>query len=796
MFVVRRAVGVLRQQRAASVTLIAVLGLTMGVAGAALDVTAAYLWRPLPYPFADRLAVVDLPRARGAGPREMERVDWSGVRAFADLVVSADVDSFTVTGAATPFAVDGRWISADVFEAFGIVPAAGRFFTRDEAVRGDPVAVIGYDVWQEHYAGRASVVGESATVRATLRQGEAQRVTIVGVLPPRFWHLEQRTGLLLPQQSLHAPLAVRLADGVTADAAAARLTALARAALPAVPPDWSVQVRDARDAHVSRLRPMLSAGAVALLLLAAAAGASLAFLQLARGVSRQREVAIRSVLGATSRDLTAQILGEGVAIGVAASAVAIVTTIAIGRVGASLVERTLGRLLPGGAAALGSDVVLIVAIAGATLAAAVLLGIILLAASRSAGLASALAGHASATDSPPRVLARHAIAGAQVAVAFCLLLAAALMIRTSWHLSQIDLGFEPRGVFSANVAIHESAYRSVDQRQQFYAALIDRLQRMPGVAHVGLTDWLPFRVGPAFGIEPDGQPGLSMSGSIQGVSPGYFDALQMRVLDGRTFTDADRARSLRVAVVSRDAARALWRDANPIGRTFRIRFSAADPGRPGFGPFTVVGIVDDSLRSLTAATPPQIYLPFAQQPLATNAFLHLKTSRAPLSLAPEVARAVAEADPSLAIAQVTSLDALVAEEGVRPRLLARVLTALALVGSLIAAIGLYAVSVWMAQQRQREAALRVALGAARGAVTWLLVRRAGMVVFGGLAIGWWLAAPLSRLMAGELHGIAAHDLPTRLAVAALLATISSAALVRPAWSASSANLADLLRREA
>lgn len=782
--------------RRAAITSIAVLGITAGMTAATVDVIAAYLWRPLPYPEADRLVAVEFPGSNGPSPRDLQRIDWTGLRNSADLVVASNIDVFTVIGAGAPFSADGRWMTADAFAAFGVVPAAGRLFTAAEQSGNQPLALIGYQLWQERYAGRASAIGQSITIRATLRQGRAEPYTIVGVLPPKFWHLEDRTSLILPLKGSTAPLALRLRNGVAIADVEAQLTAIVRAQVPGLGPQWTAVVRSVQDAHVDRIRPMLAATGWSVLLLGAVAAANLAFLQMARGVARQREVAVRSVLGASGRDLMRATLSDGAAMGAGAAAVALVTSSLLLRGGVPAIERYFGRIVPGGAGGLGSDPVIIAATIVISLVASLLLALISLAASRTISPRAALAGNPSSTDTPARAISRQLITGTQVAVAFCLLVGAALMIRTAWHLGRVELGFEAAHVLSANVTLHESNYPSLTLRRQFFAELAERLEQLPNISHAGLTDWLPFRVGPVFSIEPEGAAAVaSIGASLQGVNPAYFHALQITAIDGRLLTPEDRADRPRVAVISQSLAHSLWRAESPVDKTFRIRFSSAEPERPGFGPFRVVGVVEDHLRSLVDATPPQVYMPFDQQPIAANAFLQLKTTAPPLEAVPAVRRVLADADPTIPLASVTSLEALVDGEGMRPRFLARVLVAMALLAVSIAAIGLYAVSSWIAQQRQREAALRVALGAERSSVALLLAKRGFAAVGGGLVIGWIAAAPLARLMASELHGVDASDLSTRVAVAAMMIAIAGLALWSPAWRAATLNLSELLRSE-
>lgn len=549
-------------------------------------------------------------------------------------------------------------------------------------------------------------------------------------------------------------------------------------------------VRSARDAHVDRVRPMLAITAWGVLLIAGIAVANLAFLQMARGVQRQRESAVRVVLGASRRALARQILIESVVTGSIAAVLAMSIAFVLMRTGAIAVEQYLGRVIPAG---LGRDPALWLLLPSATIAASILLGAILFAVSSSGPVASALAGTASMTDTPWRLAVRQAIVAAQIAVAFALLVVAGLMIRTAWHLGRLDLGFNPAGVLNANLTLHEGTYRSLDDRRDFFRTLTARLSELPEIEAAGLTGWLPFRIGPSVTIEIEGAAEPAPVASMQGVSPEYFAALQMRLRAGRFLNAGDRAGRDNAAVISESLARIAWGDASPLGRQFRIKFSP-EPGR-GFGPYTIVGVADDMRQSVMNPTPPQVYLSFYQQPLATNAFLQVRTRQAPLDAIASLTRVVHDINPELALGSVTTIDAIVAAEGLRPRLLARALVAFALLAIAIAAIGLFAVSAWIAQLRQREAAVRVALGAGRASVTALLARRGLIAIGAGLLLGWIAAMPVSVAIASELRGVAASDASTRAIVGLLLTAISVVALLGPAWRASTTDLAGLLREQ-
>jgi putative ABC transport system permease protein len=781
--------------RRANVATAAVLGLTFGLVAATLDIVRSYLWRPLPYPESDRLVAVDYPRTNSVSIRTLEDVDWSGARDFADLALSSDADAFTVLGGNAPFSVAGRWMTADVFAMFGIVPAQGRFFTAEEARRGEPLAVIGHGVWQQHFGGRAAVIGQKITARATLRQGREETFTIIGVLPAAFWHLEMQTGLILPLSDVRPPSLLRLRDGIAPAEAASRLTAIARAQVETVASDWSVDVRSAQEAHAAGIQGTLTAGLGAITLLGVASLASLVFLQITRGFARQQEFAIRTALGASRAQLARAELRAGFITGSCAAIVAAMASLAVLRSAGAAVEEYFGRLVPGGTDSLGVNVYPFLVTAALTIITGLILALIRLGAARVVSLPTALAGQLTFTDRRSRIVVRHLVSSSQVAVAFCLLVMATLMLRTAWHQSHLELGFEAAHVLTANVTLHERTYGTLDERRQFFAQFLERIRTLPDVSAAGLSGWLPFRTGPAVWVDAESAGGASTPRAmLRSISPGYLEALNVSLIAGRRFNEDDRADRTRVAIIGRALAQELWgSEGSAVGRSFRIRFGANDRTRPGFGPFTVVGVVENTRESLLEATPPQIYTAFNQEPLAGNAFLHVETPRDPRDLIPQLQHLLRTADPTLSLNAAVPLDTVVNASSVRPEFLARALTLLALAAAAVAIAGLYAVSSWLAQQRQREAALRIALGAPPGSVAFLLARAGNIAVAIGLIAGWIAAAPLTSMLASELRGVSATDLSTRGIVAALLALTSAIALAYPARRAATGDPSRLLR---
>jgi putative ABC transport system permease protein len=455
-------------------------------------------------------------------------------------------------------------------------------------------------------------------------------------------------------------------------------------------------------------------------------------------------------------------------------------------------ERFTGRLAPGAAGGLSLDADIV---AGLGLAAGLtgLLVALLPMWSLTVAPAAHLAGSPALTESRSRARLRQAIVVLQVAVTFALLTGAALTARSAWHLSRTDVGFDAGGVLSGSLVLHERTYHSPDLRRQFLRRLQDRLEMVPGVEAAGAIDWYPFGLGPTLRAAPAGAAVDPVDVMVHAVNPAYFEALRLGPLDGRLIDRRDVAGAARVAVIDRALADAIWSGGSPVGRQVALAFGGdghrATPPRL----LTVVGVVGTARRSLIDPTPPQIYVPLDQSP---SAFLYLQVRTAPGAVDPVAAieRAILAEDPDLPWSDVQSLSTLVAAEGVRPRFLAGVLASLSVLTGAVAVMGVYGVGAWMARQRQREAAVRVALGAPVPSVTRLLAARGAIAVAAGLPLGWWLSEPTARLLAHELHGIGADDLPTRLVIAAGLTAVCLVAVWRPARRAASALPADILRQ--
>jgi putative ABC transport system permease protein len=342
----------LRRRPRFALILITLLGASLGTSAAVLTIAESYLWRPLPYPAADRL--VTFPRTFGAAqarpPQDLSALQRDGLLAeVADLAPAIDVDGFTIADGATPTTVLGLWTTADLFDALGVRPVLGRTFTAEEVAAQHPVALISHSLWIERYAGDPSVVGRRLTLRGVERTDVTTPFTVIGVLPPRFWHLDERIAIVAPLKEGTGDVAFfRLKEGTGIEPAATRLTELVAAMNPTVDPGWRVRLERLQDDHVEPIRELLSAVSLAVLMLVLIACANVAMLQATRALGREQEMAIRSALGAGRARVCGQLVAENLLLAMASFGLAILVARALTAALVPAVELYVGRTLPGG----------------------------------------------------------------------------------------------------------------------------------------------------------------------------------------------------------------------------------------------------------------------------------------------------------------------------------------------------------------------------------------------------------------------------------------------------------------
>jgi putative ABC transport system permease protein len=808
----------LRRRPAFALILIGVLGTSLGASSAVLAIAEAYLARPLPYPDAHRLvrftrspAPADIRR-----PQNTSALDRDGLLAeVADLVVDADVDGFTIVdgpstslragpstslrAGQTPQTILGAWIGAEIFPALGVRPALGRVFTAEEVAERSPVAVISHRLWTERYGADPGIVGRTLTLQAVEFRDAPTAFTVIGVLPPRFWHFDDRTLVLLPLRANGDVLLFRLRQGMEVEAAASRLTSVVAAMNPGLDARWSVALTTLQDEHVAPIRGMLFAVTAAVAMLLLIACSNLAMLQTVRALGRDHEFAVRVALGAGRSRLFTQLAVESVLLAAGSFCVAwgIAQLLITGILPS--VESYVGRLLAGGSDAAALSGTVLALMAGVSLVCTAVLGV---APALRLPAAAVLRSHGARNATPQTTRARHVMVGLQVASTLVLLVGASLMMRTAWHLSHVRLGFDPHAVLTGAIVMAPPRYTDDGRRVATAERLMTALNSLPEVEAASLI------TGPAFGARlprpvfrgpaPDSD---SPTAVMVGATAEYFRALRLETLAGRPFSATEVASGERVAVISHALAKRVFRDDDAVGHmitttALRPMLAGVEQGseRDARTTYRVVGVVADVRRSLRREGVPEVYVPLLQLPLRDLTVQVRARDGVPVAtVASAVARALNAVDPELPLNNVETLEAVIARQEVRPRFLASVLGTFAALAAVGALVGLYAVSAWIARQRQREAAIRLALGAQPQQLVRALTLGGTISVVCGLAVGWWGSAALGRLLSTELTGISGGDVQTRLASAAVLFACCVTALYRPARAVARTSPAAALR---
>jgi predicted permease len=769
---------------------VATLALGIGFNTAVFTVVQGVLLSPLPYPEPDRLVTL----RQNLSPLELEDA-MQGTRAF-DEAGGAAIQPLSLTGVGEPELLNGALVSGDLFGALETRAEIGRLLSpADDRDGGERVAVLSRRLWQRRFGGDPLLVGRSVTLAG-------EPYAVVGILPQGFELPEQRADVYVPvhvgypaaakARGVHFLRTVfRLRDGVDRGAARAELAGVFRR-LASLHPDedsgLSADLLPLRDEVVggSRAALALLSGAVGLVLLIACA--NLANLLLARTTARRVELAVRSALGASRARLLRQILTESAVLALAGGAAGL----ALSAWGTGALLARLPGSLPRPAASPTDGAVLLFT-AAASLATALLFG--LLPAWRASGgsAAEALAGARATAGKGGRRLGRAFVVG-EIAVALTLLVGAGLLLHALFRLQSVDPGFRKAGLVTAHLELPEARYGEVPAQTMFRERLLESLGSVPGVQaamvsevplggralpHDFLIDgWAPIPVGQ--------EPSL-YSRSVMG---DYFRTMGIPLLAGRGFTNADRADAPLVGIINESMARRYFPEKSPLGA--RIRWARAT-GEPRW--ITIVGVAADVHHfGLGQAERPAIYTPYAQSLQSWKRWMDLVV-RAPRGGAELVRSKVSEIDPLLPVGSIRTIDEVVASSLSRPRFLALLLGLFAAAALLLAAVGIAALMWNLVGDRTREIGLRIALGAhPRRVLGEVLADGARLAALGiGIGLGGSLAA--SRLLAGLLYAVRPTDAPTYASVVVLLGAAAVAACGVAARRAARIDPMEALRHE-
>ena len=768
---------------------IASLALGIGANSTIFSLVRATLFPSLPYRDAGRLVDVyetspELCTGCGVGTSYASYQEWMArSRAFSSMGASRE-DQFVVSGTDDAVRVPGALISATLFPTLGVQPVIGRGFGADEDRPGAArVVLLSYGVWERMFAADATTIGKTIRVNGS-------PATVVGVMPRRFGYPEFAQ-IWMPMGAAPTPagrddrstdVVARLAAGTTLEQARADIRSVGEGIARENPADYkgwtstaSPIVDELREDSGPPFLVLLGASAFVLLI----ACANLANLMLVRAAQREREVAVRLALGAGRSQLVRLLMAESVVVSAAGGALGLL----IALWGVDAVPRLIGTEIPFWIVFVVDWRVVIFAIVLAGLT-SVAFGLVpALRASRPNLVASLKEGAQNSTVTGRRGRLRSVLVVAQIAGALVLLAGAGLMIKTLLRARNVtDLGYDPRGVVTANIHMLQTRYDDARQVGAFAGAVEERLAAIPGVtaASVEHTEFLGTFVGPSGNMTLEGATSAVPDNIVprfsKAVGTDYFRLLRIPLRRGRTFGTGDRAGAAGVVVVNEAAADALWPNADAIGK--RLKLGGPQTDRPWL---TVVGVVASSVGSpLGRSRPtPFVYVPFAQQP-GRPVTVFARAAGDPMALAPFMRSQIRAVDPDVAVDAVTTMESSLASWIGPVRFFARLLGALAALAVGLAALGIYGVVSYVVSQRTREIGIRMALGATTPGILRLVLSYGVLLTVAGVALGVAGSFALTGVLRGILFGASTADPIVFASVSLLLGVVSVAACYAPA----------------
>ena len=807
----RHAIARLVRDRAFAAITIVTLALGIGANTAVFSLVKATLLSPLPYGDADRLTAIwgpDRAEATHLSLREVYTYPRES-QSFVDIAGYQEYDA-SFTGGQEPELIRGGSATPNLFEVTRTSAMLGRTFTPSDTAGGtSDVIVISHGLWQRRFGSATDIIGRSIQVNGRAR-------TIIGVMPASFrlpndYASLRPTEAWVPEVVAAANLGAwgsrsysglaRLKDHVSPASATSELSVVAaqwvKAGYVRARPDGSLgglarRVIPAQEFITGQVRGSLLIlfGSVAFVLLIACA--NVANLQLARADVRRREVAVRTALGAGRGQIVSQLLTESVLLSIAGAIAGLAVAWAGLQIVVTLRPANLPRL---DETTLDGTVLLFTAVLA--IVTGILFGLLpALQLSRPDVTGVLKDGGRTGTAGRSRQFARRALVVLQLASSVVLALAAGLLIRSLIELNRIDLGFNPVNVLTAQLQVPATSYPQLADVVRFYRQATESVAQIPGVRAVGAVRVLPLaRSIGDWSIKIEGRPYVpeeNPNGDYQGVTPGYFQAMGLKLIRGRFLTDADREDTMPAVVINDTMASRYWPNEDAIGRQFMM----GTDDKPWL---TIVGVVGTVRHNAVVEEPrAEMYVAHAQLPAHIRSTprgmtLVVKTDGNPIALAGQVRDAIRAIDRNLPVSDIRTMEQVAASALSQPRFVTFLLALFAGTALTLAAIGIYGTISLLVAERTQEMGIRLALGANPPAILKLVLGQGMILTAVGLVIGLVGAAILSRTLSGLIYGVGTLDPLTFIAVPALLSVVALLACLLPARRAASVDPITTLR---
>lgn len=801
----RYAMRVLATNRAFSAASILVLALGIGANTVIFSVINAVLLNSLPYPDSDRILIVfesNIQHQTQEAVAAANFLDWRDRNQVFESIAAYREESVSLTGSDRPERVYSLVTTSDLFSVLRVKPIVGRVFGRDEENLGTSrVAVISQSLWEHRFASDPNILGQKLT-------SNGESLAIIGVMPGGFrfpgdsdlWipprhvvpeHvLRPSVDMTANRDSQYLNVIARLKTGVTQQQASANMDAVASRLEQLYPNDnegHRVSLMTMRENAVGTIRPALLVlfGAVGFVLLIACA--NVANLLLARGASRQREMAIRTALGASRLRLVRQLLTESVVLAFAGGGLGILVALwgfnALIAFIPTDISPTKAIQIDG--TVFGFTLVL-------SLFTGVAFGVVPAWQTTRSELNDVLKdGGRGSSIGRRRNNARSFLIVSEIALSLVLLIGAGLMIKSFIRLAGVKPGFETANIATARLSLPAAQYATPSSRAMFFQQVITRLQTIPGVQSAAAISRLPLTPGNSsrsLNLEGQTAPSEGFNADYRVISPGYFRSMGIPLLTGRDVDESDHNRSAGVAIVNDTLARRFWTNETALGKRVRIE---GDQNQW----MEIVGIVGDVKHfGLESQVKPEIYIPYFSDPWPFMTVV-VRSKSDPAALSAAIRSDVWAVDKDIPIPDIRTMDQLLSTSISRPRFNMLLLGIFAAIALVLSAVGVYGVMSYSVVQRTHEIGIRMALGAAKSDVLRLVVGQGMRLLLVGIGLGLAAALVLTRVLTTMLFGVAPSDPTTFVLIPVLLAGVSLAACVIPARRATKVDPIVALRYE-